>query len=191
MSRRLRRVWQPLCGFTCPHALNQHEYIYSMNMIYQQKNMCKLYVRYCRRKFSEVKTFPTDIWTDEKQRDVKSKEKRREEKRREEKRREERKSEKRKARKPRNTVICGSGGSKSRLAKAAGAEPSGQMRDEKSCTTLWRGAKHISKSKRTKHAILGALLKVDMSKKCAPLWPEAHLQVKKLKTPHARTAFGS
>jgi len=28
-------------------------------------------------------------------------------------------------------MICGSGGSKSRLAKAAGAEPSGQMRDEK------------------------------------------------------------
>ena len=28
-------------------------------------------------------------------------------------------------------MICGSGGSKSRLAKADGAEPSGQMRDEK------------------------------------------------------------
>ena len=28
-------------------------------------------------------------------------------------------------------MICGSGGSKSRLAKAAGAESSGQMRDEK------------------------------------------------------------
>ena len=28
-------------------------------------------------------------------------------------------------------VICGSGGSKSRLAKAAGAEPAGQLRDEK------------------------------------------------------------
>ena len=28
-------------------------------------------------------------------------------------------------------MICGSGGSKSRLAKAAGAETSGQMRDEK------------------------------------------------------------
>ena len=27
-------------------------------------------------------------------------------------------------------MICGSGGSKSTLAKAAGAEPSGQMRDE-------------------------------------------------------------
>ena len=28
-------------------------------------------------------------------------------------------------------MICNSGGSKSRLAKAAGAEPSGQLRDEK------------------------------------------------------------
>ena len=28
-------------------------------------------------------------------------------------------------------MICGSGGSKSRLAKTAGAEPAGQMRDEK------------------------------------------------------------
>ena len=28
-------------------------------------------------------------------------------------------------------MTCGSGGSKSRLAKAAGAEPPGQMRDEK------------------------------------------------------------
>ena len=37
--------------------------------------------------------------------------------------------------KSRNTVffptLCGSRGSKSRLAKAAGAEPAGQMRDEK------------------------------------------------------------
>ena len=29
------------------------------------------------------------------------------------------------------TMICGSGGSKSRLARAASAEPAGQMRDEK------------------------------------------------------------
>ena len=33
-------------------------------------------------------------------------------------------------------MFWGSGGSKSRLAKAAGAEPSGQMRDE-NCTPLW------------------------------------------------------
>ena len=50
--------------------------------------------------------------------------------------------------KSRNTVfpmICGSEASKSRLAKAAGAEPAGQMRDEKSARRC--GAKHISKSK--------------------------------------------
>ena len=32
------------------------------------------------------------------------------------------------------------------------------------------GAKHISKSKRTKHLSLGPLLEVLMSKKCTPLW---------------------
>ena len=69
-------------------------------------------------------------------------------------------------------MICGSGGSKSGLAKAAGAEPSGQMRDEKFARRC--GAKHISKSKRAKHTRLGALLEVEMSKKCTPLWREAH-----------------
>ena len=37
-------------------------------------------------------------------------------------------------------MICGSGGSKSRLAKAAGAEPSGQMRDEKLHAVVVRSA---------------------------------------------------
>ena len=117
-------------------------------------------------------------------------------------------------------MICGSGGSKSRLAKAAGAEPAGQMRDEKlhavvarstfpsqKCKKLavsdhfWKlrcrksarrcGAKHISKSKCTKHTILGPLLEVEMSKKCTPLWREAHFEVKMYKTPQCRTTFGS
>ena len=35
-------------------------------------------------------------------------------------------------------MICGSGGSKSRLAKAAGAEPAGQMRDKKLHTVVVR-----------------------------------------------------
>ena len=52
------------------------------------------------------------------------------------------------------------------------------------------GAKHISKSKCTKHAMVGALLEVEMSKKCTPLWREAHLEVKMLKTPGVRTTFG-
>ena len=52
------------------------------------------------------------------------------------------------------------------------------------------GAKHISKSKVLKTYGLGALLEVDMSKKCTPLWCEAHFEVKMLKTPHVRTTFG-
>ena len=40
------------------------------------------------------------------------------------------------------------------------------------------GAKHISKSKCTKHTRFGPLLEVEMSKKCAPLWREAHFEVK-------------
>ena len=117
-------------------------------------------------------------------------------------------------------MIWGSGGSKSRLAKAAGAEPAGQMRDEKVHAVVarstfasqnvqstpfsdhfWKfrcrksarhcGAKHISKSKGTKHTILGPLLEVQMSKKCTPLWREAHFQVKRYKTPQRRTTFGS
>ena len=117
-------------------------------------------------------------------------------------------------------MIWGSGGSKSRLAKAAGAEPAGQMRDEKLHAVVarstfpsqnvkstrgsdhfWKlrcrksarrcGAKHILKSKCTKHTILGPLLEVEMLKKCTPLWREAHFEVKMYKTHHARTTFGS
>ena len=53
------------------------------------------------------------------------------------------------------------------------------------------GAKHVSKSKCTKHTTSGPLLEVEMSKKCTPLWREAHFQVKMYKTPQRRTAFGS
>ena len=116
-------------------------------------------------------------------------------------------------------MICGSGGSKSRLAKAAGAEPAGQMRDEKlhavvarstfpsqnvqktsASDHFWKlrcrksarrcGAKHISKSKCTKHTRSGPLLEVEMSKKCTPLWREAHFQVKMYKTLQLWTTFG-
>ena len=53
------------------------------------------------------------------------------------------------------------------------------------------GAKHISKRKCTKHLGLRALLEVEMSKKCTPLWREAHLQVKMHKTHQVGTTFGS
>ena len=56
------------------------------------------------------------------------------------------------------------------------------------------GAKHISKSKCTKHLSVGQLLEVEMSKmskKCTPLWREAHLEVKMYKTPQRRTTFAN
>ena len=53
-----------------------------------------------------------------------------------------------------------------------------------------RGAKHISKSKCTKHRMFAPLLEVEMSKKCTPLWREAHFQVKMYKTLHVRATFG-
>ena len=52
------------------------------------------------------------------------------------------------------------------------------------------GAKHISKSKCTKHHMFVPLLEVRMLKKCTPLWREAHLQVKMYKAPYVRATFG-
>ena len=63
-----------------------------------------------------------------------------------------------------------------------------QLRCRKSARRC--GAKHISKSKCTKHTMYGPLLEFKMSKKCTPLWREAHFQVKMLKTPGVRTTFG-
>jgi len=82
----------------------------------------------------EVK-LPT-IWTDGKAKVVRVKEEKR--RRKKIKKRKSHKKEDPGARKGRKAakhyvfpMMCGSGGSKSRLAKAAGAEPAGQMRDEK------------------------------------------------------------
>ena len=63
-----------------------------------------------------------------------------------------------------------------------------QLRCRKSARCC--GAKHISKSKCTKHHMFAPLLEVRMLKKCTPLWREAHFQVKMYKTPHVRATFG-
>ena len=54
------------------------------------------------------------------------------------------------------------------------------------------GAKHMSKSKCTKHTSFGfgTFLENEMMK-CAPLWREAHVEVKMYKAHHARSIFGS
>ena len=116
-------------------------------------------------------------------------------------------------------MICGSGGSKSRLAKAAGAEPAGQMRDEELHAVVarstfrsqnvqstpapdhfWKlrcrksarrcGAKLVSSQTCTKHTMFGPLLEVAMSKKRTPLWREAHFEVQSGKNCGVRSVFG-
>ena len=52
------------------------------------------------------------------------------------------------------------------------------------------GAKHISKSKCTKHTSFGPLLEVEMSQKCTPLWREAHFEVKSAKNWGVQSTFG-
>ena len=52
------------------------------------------------------------------------------------------------------------------------------------------GAKHISKSKCSKHTIFRPLLEVDISKQRTPSWRETHFQVKMLKAQGVRTTFG-
>ena len=117
-------------------------------------------------------------------------------------------------------MIRGSCCSKSSLAKAAGAEVAAEQSYEKWHAAVARstfssqnvqntavsepllklrsrkmarrcGAKHIFKSKCTKHLIVGAILEVAMWKNGTPLWREAHFQVKMYKTPHCRSHFGS
>ena len=145
-----------------------------------------------RRKFRSQTSDNIDRWKAEMGR---GREKRRVEESRSEKRKSQKKedADARKGRKVAKRcvfpMICGSGGWKSRLAKAADAEPSGQMSDEKSARRC--GAKHISKSKCTKHTRVGPLLEVEMSKKCMPLWREAHFEVKMYKAHQRRTTFRS
>ena len=114
-------------------------------------------------------------------------------------------------------MVCGSGGSKSRLAKAAAAELCGQMRDEKlhadvarstfpsqnvqsaPCSDMFGPLLEVDMSKKwtrlwceahSQVKMLKTLLEVEMSKKCTPLWREAHFRVKIYKTPHVGATFG-
>ena len=64
-------------------------------------------------------------------------------------------------------MVWVSGRSKRRLAKAAGAEPAGQMRDEKLHAVV---ARSTFASQNVQNLVLGALLENEMSKKCTPLW---------------------
>ena len=171
-----------------------------------------------------------DRWKSRGGKSQRREEKRRDEKRREEKKREDQRRDSQKTEDAREKVevaircvfpmIYRPGGSKSRLAKAAGAEPSGQMRDEKLHAVVARSTFRSQKCKRltvsdyfwklrcrkahavvaqstfrskkcTKHLSIGPVLEVEMSKKCTTLSREAHFEVKVCNTHHSRSTFGS
>ena len=67
------------------------------------------------------------------------------------------------------------------------AEPSDQMRDEKLHAVV---ARRTFPSQNVKHQGFGPLLEVEMSKKCTPLWREAHFEVKNAKNWRVRSTFG-
>ena len=130
-----------------------------------------------------------------KSRDGKSQreEKSRREKIREEKESEERSSDARKARKVAKhcvfPMICGSGGLKSRLAKPAGAEPSGQMRDEKVHAVVARSTFASEKAKSTPRSEHFWKLRC---RKSARRCGAKHVSKSKMyKALHSWTTFGS
>ena len=85
-------------------------------------------------------------------------------------------------------MFCGSGGSKSRLVKAAGAEPAGRVREMKNCTQLRREAN--VQVYMHKHLRVRAILEVAMWKRRTPLRREAHLEVKIVKARRVLSIFG-
>ena len=87
-------------------------------------------------------------------------------------------------------------GSKSRLAKATGAEPCGHIWEMKSCTPLWGEARLEVKMYKA-HQRRTTFGSWDVEK-CAPVWREDarstfhHIsKSKRAKAPHARSTFGS
>ena len=85
-------------------------------------------------------------------------------------------------------MIWGSGGSKSNLAKAAGAEPAGQMRDEKVHAAVARTHFQVKSVKNPRSQTTFGSWDVE---KIHAVVAEAHFQVKMHKTHHARTTLGS
>lgn len=74
-------------------------------------------------------------------------------------------------------MICGLGGSQKKLAKAAGAEPCGQRRNEKIACHC--GAKRTLKSKCTKRQLRTTFGSSNVEYSTL-LWHKAHFQVKML-----------
>ena len=89
-------------------------------------------------------------------------------------------------------MIWGSGGSQSRLAKAAGAEPAGQMRDEKLHAVVARSTFRSENAQNTSGSDRFWQLRCRKSaRRCGAKQHEAHFEVKMYKAHQVRTTFGS
>ena len=177
---------------------------------------------YYRRKFRSQTSDNIDRWKSRGRKSQRGEEHKREDQRRERVRRKKMQVREKVGKPPQNTMffqwfVAPEG---RKVGSLMGAEPSGQMRDEKvhavvarstcgserakntspsehfwtlSCPKSARrcGAKHIWKSKWTKHTMFGPLFEVAMFKKCTPLWRGAHSEVKMYKTHHVQNTFGS
>ena len=86
-----------------------------------------------------------------------------------------------------NAVVARSTFRSQNVQSTPGSDHFWKLRCRKSARRC--GAKQISKPKCTKHARSRPLLEVEMSKKCTPLWREAHVEVKMSQTLGVRTAF--
>ena len=87
----------------------------------------------------------------------------------------------------RHAVVARSSFRSQNAQNTPGADHFWKLRCRKSARRC--GAKHICKWKREKHRTFGPLLGVEMSKKCSPLWREAHFEVKMYKTYHFSDHF--
>ena len=86
-------------------------------------------------------------------------------------------------------IICGSGGSKSRLAKAPGAEPAGQMRDEQLHAVVARSTLPSQNAQNTPGP--DHFWKLRCLKSACRCGTKHFSKSKCYKTPHIRTTFGS
>ena len=86
-----------------------------------------------------------------------------------------------------HAVVARSTSPSQNVKNTRGADHFWHLRCRKSARRC--GAKHISKSKYTKHHMFAPFLEVQMSKKCTPLWREAHFQVKMLQQSRGKSTI--
>ena len=172
-------------------------YIYACAKIHVYSACIYMYVNilylYNGRKFRSQISDNTDRWKSKGWKSQRRKEKKKENQRRERSRRK-KMQVREKVDKSRNTtffpMFWGSVGSKSRIAKAAGVEPSGEIRRERLHAVVAR-SKFQSQHVKKKPHVRSTFWSWDVEKVYAVVAREAHIEVKSVKNWRSRSTFGS